>query len=101
RLTVAAGGTTTVDDIELPTGRIGGHLTTSAGAPAAGSTVSAIDESDHSTGFAVTGPDGSYELRGLRVGRYRVGFTLPGNSSSVQYAPATLDRDTAARFDVG
>ncbi|HST38925.1 MAG TPA: carboxypeptidase regulatory-like domain-containing protein, partial [Conexibacter sp.] len=75
-VTVATGQTTTVPQVGLARGgTIAGRVVDDAGTPAAGAYVSAYEQQTGDwVGSAEVGPDGSYTVRGLRTGSYRVSF---------------------------
>jgi hypothetical protein len=60
-ITVASGQTTALDVRKLPTGTIGGHLTTTDGSPLAEASVT-LRKDDLSVGFATTDETGAYSL---------------------------------------
>jgi protocatechuate 3,4-dioxygenase beta subunit len=73
---VSAGGTTSGVDAALDRGgRISGTVTDSAGAPMQDACVDTVGDSGFvGSGFAVTGPDGTYVARGLAPGTHVVTF---------------------------
>jgi len=47
-----------------------------------------------------TDEDGRYQTAPIRAGRYRIGFSLPGNLGAVQYVPQKLILEEASFFEV-
>ena len=99
RFTLAAGQTVTVNETALPTGRITGRLVNASGAPVANSDVTIINEQTTRLSGR-TDEDGRYQTAPIRAGRYRIGFSLPGNLGAVQYVPQKLILEEASFFEV-
>ncbi|WP_273653256.1 carboxypeptidase regulatory-like domain-containing protein [Cellulomonas fimi] len=79
-VTLVAGETTALGDIDLPTGTaIRGTVVGPDGAPVAGVSVSA-SSSTGASGWATTAADGTYSVSGLTPGAYTVGFRPPASS---------------------
>jgi hypothetical protein len=99
RFTLAAGQTITVNETAIPTGRITGRLVNASGAPVANSDVN-ISNDQTSRISGRTDEDGRYQTAAIRAGRYRVGFSLPGNFGAVQYVPQKVVPEEATLFEV-
>ncbi|MDI6097231.1 carboxypeptidase-like regulatory domain-containing protein [Actinoplanes sp. NEAU-A12] len=97
-VTVTAGQTITVDDHKLPTGTVGGHLTTSDGSPLADTRVTLCRGQDQ-VGWATTEAEGDYSLgEALAGGDYTVPYTA-GDGPEI-YVPGTADPANAREFTV-
>ena len=76
---VTVGPSKTLPDIKLPLGyTISGKVTTTGGAAIAGATVSV---SGKSFDFATTSATGTYTLKGLAAGTYKMSITAPSASN--------------------
>ncbi|MEV4703031.1 carboxypeptidase-like regulatory domain-containing protein [Actinoplanes sp. NPDC049316] len=100
RITLRLGTVTTVNDKLLPpipAGAIAGTVTTAAGAPAAGITVTVEDVTTASSWSTTTAADGTYSVS-LKPGTgYVVVFT---NGELRQYSPRTLEWSQAQHYTV-
>jgi hypothetical protein len=99
RFTVAAGDSLTVNETAIPMGRISGRLVDASGAPVVDSDVRITNEQTTRL-VGRTREDGRYESVAFPAGRYRIGFSLPGNFGAVQYVPGKLVAEEATLFEV-
>lgn len=95
-VTVVAGGVVVLDQRALPTGRVSGRLTDSAGNPVAGAAVSVINQSLDRQFDATTDANGSWYLT-VRPGTYQVRFQT---GSQTQFAYGKSSGDTATPVNV-
>lgn len=93
--TVAAGQTVTVNDTQLATGSIAGHVANADGTPAAGIDISAQGDN---YGYSSTDGDGNYRIDGLAPGSYRLQFRLP--SGATEWAHGKFRFSQAEIFEV-
>jgi Carboxypeptidase regulatory-like domain len=82
-VSLASSGSATNVDATLPiaTGAITGAVTSAAGAPLAGVSVSVTNGQNTQTTTTSTTPPGGYSLAGLAAGSYSVTYSLTGYSS--------------------
>ncbi len=97
--TVAASGSTVVDEVQLPTGRISGTVTDTAGAPAAGVGVAAISETGGGQYTTVTDATGAYAMTVYATPDYVLSYTRPDGLT--QYAPNVGDQSQQGLYTVG
>ncbi|GIF71057.1 carboxypeptidase-like regulatory domain-containing protein [Asanoa siamensis] len=97
-VTVAAGGTTTVDEDLAATGTLTGRLLRADGSPLAFEPVVAEAE-DGTESNALTDGDGAFSLAVL-PGNHRVGFSPIEGSEQRQWVPGSIDRAGARLFTV-
>lgn len=96
-LTVPAGGTLTVDERLLASGRITGRLTTATGAPVEWSEVSAWSEDNENiVPYGYLDADGRYSIE-VAPGEYAVQFRL---NNFEQWAYQKRDQESAKKFTV-
>ncbi|HEX8628373.1 MAG TPA: carboxypeptidase-like regulatory domain-containing protein [Catenuloplanes sp.] len=95
-LTVNPGETLTVNERLLPTGRVTGRLTDTAGAPVASAGVGFLTPDGGSTSYGQTDGDGRYSVI-VPPGTYQVRFHV---SAVEQWARQKRDADTAESFEV-
>ncbi|AEE47633.1 carboxypeptidase regulatory-like domain-containing protein [Cellulomonas fimi] len=102
-LTLSAGTTTPLGDIDLPAGlTISGTVRDAQGEPVAGVSVSATDGALGAGGFATSGVDGTYRVTGLLAGSYVLFFSPPGVSGlRTEYFDDARSHDTATPVVVG
>lgn len=103
-LPVLAGATfTDIDAVIGRGGSVSGTVAGHGGEPQGGMTVWAYDEDDRWIGEAATrsAADGSYELRGLRDGAYRIRFVAPaGSGLASEWSGDQRRRSSAAPVEV-
>ncbi|WP_199509719.1 MSCRAMM family protein [Nucisporomicrobium flavum] len=100
RFTLRLGAVTTVDDTLLPAipdGAIAGTVTTAAGGPGAGITVTVEDISTASSWDTTTATDGTYSVTLPPGSSYIVVFT---NGELREYSPHTLEWSQAQHYTV-
>ena len=102
--TVVVGETVEVNDTFLPTGSLGGRLTTADGAPLPDTTVALHRTYDPTGGegefaWAITDGNGGYEFIGALPGDYRVSFAGT-ETGPRQWLRGTTDSAQAAVFKV-
>ncbi len=104
--TVAAGQTVEVNDTLLPTGTLGGRLTTADGEPLADMRVTLHrpydptgEDGDGSVADVYTGGTGHYEFIGVLPGAYRISFA-PTETGPRQWLRGTIDPARATVYRV-
>jgi hypothetical protein len=98
-ITVTSGQTVEVDDQELPTGTIGGHLTAADGSPLVSASVT-LHQGQDDKGSATTDENGDYSF-GAAIARngYTVSFTA-ADSDIKQWVAGKAEQGSAHAFAV-
>ncbi|MFF5054528.1 carboxypeptidase regulatory-like domain-containing protein [Micromonospora sp. NPDC000663] len=98
-VTVAAGGTTTVDEQLFGTGTLSGRIVDNAGQPVRDLLINAHEVDTYNWAGGLTDEDGRFTISAL-PGRYRVNFNPIEGSYQTQYVPGSLDEERATIFQV-